>query len=85
MVKNMTKTIKARLRVVTPHGHICSKVDEIPNTKIAFQDYVMEVTSLIVDAGPDGIANFTEDGGNVVFIMPETLKNSIVYVEKVVE
>ena len=82
MVKKMTK-IKARLRVVTPHGHICSKIDEIFDTKISFQDYVEEVTSHIGNCGKDGVATFTDDSGNVVFIMRETLNNSIIYVEKV--
>ena len=83
MVKNMTKTINARLKVVTPLGTYYSEGDEIPATKTDFQDYVMEITSLITDAGKNGVASFTNDEGDVVFIMPDTIQNSVVIVEKV--
>ena len=72
------------MKVVTPLGTYTGVGDEIPNTRNSFQDYVTEITSLIVDASGDrGVANFTDEEGKVVFIMSETLKNSIVTVEKV--
>lgn len=83
---NKSKTFVARMKIVTPLGIYTGKSDEINNTKVSFQDYVTEVTSLIVDLGKmggEGVANFTDDQGRVVFIMSETLKNSIVTVEKV--
>lgn len=76
----------ARLRVITPLGIYTCKGDEINDTKIAFQDYVEEVTSLIVhglEGNVGGVPNFTDEEGKVVFIMPGTMKNSVVTVEKV--
>ena len=76
--ENMTE-IKVRFKIITPLGEYFGRLDTIPN-KHAFQDYVEEATSLIVDAGEGGVANFTDNRGRVVFIMQETLKNSIIEV-----
>lgn len=76
----MTK-ITVRVKFETPLGVYYGKSDEIPSGKDSFQDYVVEVTSLI--AGPGGVASFTNSEGDVVLLMSETLKNSIVTVEKV--
>lgn len=80
----MTKTT-VRVKFETPLGVYYGRTDEITDTKISFQDYVAEATSLIVDAGPGGVASFTDEDGDVVFLMSETLKNSIIVVEKVWE
>jgi len=80
----MTKTCIARFSVITPLGKYTSKGDKIENTKEAYQDYVEEATALIADPGATGVASFTDDQGKVVFIMRETLQNSVIEVEKVV-
>ena len=79
MVKKMTK-IKARIKILTPLGTIFSKGDEIKEKD--YVEYVKEVTSLIVDSN-GGVASFEDTDGDIVFIMPEILKNSVVIVEKV--
>jgi len=72
--------IKARIKILTPLGTIFSKGDEIKSDD--YVEYVKEVTSLIVDSR-DGAASFEDTDGNIVFIMPEILKNSVVIVEKI--
>ncbi len=79
MVKKMTNKILARMKVETPLGTVYNKGDEIDKSE--YVDYVKEITSLIVDS-EDGAACFENEDGEIVFIMPEILKNSIITVEK---
>jgi hypothetical protein len=79
----MTNKISVRVKFETPLGVYYGKLDEIPSGENSFQDYVVEVTSLI--AGPGGVASFTNSEGDTVFLMSETLKNSIIVVEKIWE
>ncbi len=80
---NKSKTCIARFSIITPLGKYTSKGDEITNTKESFQDYVAEATALITNPGATGVASFDDDQGRAVFIMPETLQNSVITVEKV--
>jgi len=77
----MTK-ILARMKIQTPLGTLYSKGDEIDDDESEYVEYVKEITSLIIDS-EDGVASFEDESGNIVFIMPEILKNSIIMVERV--
>ncbi len=81
----MTNKTSVRVKFETPLGVYYGKLDEIPSGENSFQDYVAEATSLIVDAGPGGVASFTNSEGDAVFLMSETLQNSIIVVEKIWE
>lgn len=75
----MTK-ILARMKIQTPLGTVYSIGDTI--NECDYVEYVKEITSLIIDS-EDGVASFESQSGNIVFIMPEILKNSIITVERV--
>lgn len=79
MVKNMTK-ITVRVKIETPLGDYYIPSDEIEDSKTAFQDYVAEATEMITNS-ENGIASYTEEDGDVVFIMPGTISNSVITVE----
>ena len=70
------------MRIETPLGSWFSKGDTIDKSE--YVDYVKEITSLIIDS-EDGVASFEDEKGQIVFIMPEILKNSIITVIKVKE
>ncbi|GAG02432.1 unnamed protein product [marine sediment metagenome] len=77
----MTDKITVRVRIQTPLGVYCVPANEIEDTKTAYQDYVEEATALIMHSDK-GIANFTDSDGDVVFLMPGTIKNSVITVER---
>jgi len=79
MVKNMTK-ITVRVRIDTPLGEYYLPSNEIEDTKTSYQDYVEEVTALLVHSD-EGFCNFTDEEGDVVFLMQGTINNSIITVE----
>jgi len=79
MVKNMTK-ITVRVRIDTPLGEYYLPSNEIEDTKTSYQDYVEEVTALLVHSD-EGFYNFTDEEGDVVFLMQGTINNSIITVE----
>jgi len=81
MVKNMTK-ITVRVLIKTPLGDYYLPSNEIEDTKTEYQDYVEEVTALLVHSD-QGFYNFTDCAGNVVFLMQGTINNSVITVEKV--
>lgn len=77
----MTDKITVRVRIETPLGVHCVPSNEIEDTKTAYQDYVEEATAMITNSD-NGIATFTDDDGDVVFLMPGVIKNSIITVER---
>ena len=81
MVKNMTDKITVRVRIQTPLGVYCVPSNEIEDSKTAYQDYVEEATEMITNSD-NGIASYTDSSGDVVFLMPGTIRNSVITVER---
>lgn len=81
MVKNMTEKMNVRVLIETPVGSYRLPSNEIEDTKTSYQDYVEEVTALLLGS-KEGFYNFTDDDGDVVFLMQGTINNSVITVEK---
>ena len=77
----MTDKITVRVKIATLLGVYYVPSNEIENTKTSYQDYVEEATAMITHS-ENGIASFTDEDGDVVFLMPGTIKNSIITVER---
>ena len=75
------KMITVRVKIETPLGDHYIPSNEIEDSKTAFQDYVEEATAMLTHS-ENGIASFTDIDGDVVFLMPGTIKNSVITVER---
>ena len=77
------RTVFVRVKFDTPIGTYFVPADEIEDTKTAYQDYVEEATSLLINPDrPNGVFSFTDHDGDVIFLMEGTIQNSIITVER---